>query len=346
MKTYTLKIVDIKVETFDTVTLRFKQPSLRKIKYTAGQYLTLIFRINGRRYLRPYSFSSSPSIDSTLDVTVKRVHNGIVSNHIHDQVKLGDAIEVLEPMGDFGSCGLSKNEVFLWGVGSGITPLVSIAKEVLSQDNNIKIHLIYGNRDVEQTIFLELIQSLELEYKQRFKVFYFYTKLSVEPNLPFWVQGRISEEAIVEIMNGKQVSEASHLICGPLGLKESLFNTLLGLGFSRDTIFSEDFELIKDPKDFVDIFTQNVTIHFDERATELEVIKGKSILESALDAGIDLPYSCQTGNCSTCKAQVLQGAVKIIGIEKDRTDLEENETLLCCSHPTSDNVIVKIKEVE
>lgn len=342
MKTYTLKIIDIKVEALDTITLRFKQPGLKKVKYKAGQYLTLIFRINGRRYLRPYSFSSSPSIDSTLDVTVKRVNNGIVSNHIHDQIKLGDTIEVLEPMGDFGSSGLLQNNIFLWGVGSGITPLISLAKEILSQKEDAKIYLVYGNRDVDQTIFLELIQSLELTYKGRFNVIYFYTKLSVEPNLPFWVQGRISNESVVEIMNKYQVSKASHLICGPLGLKESLINTLVELGFSQDSIFSEDFELIKNPKDFIDITTQNVKIQFGQHEIELEVVKGQTILETALDAGIDLPYSCQTGSCSTCKAEVLDGKVRLIGIGKERTDLKDNETLLCCSYPVSNDVVVKI----
>lgn len=342
MKTYTLKIVDIKVEALDAITLRFKQPGLKKIKYKAGQYLTLIFRINGRRYLRPYSFSSSPSIDSTLDVTVKRVNNGIVSNHIHDQIKLGDTIEVLEPMGDFGSSDLLQNNIFLWGVGSGITPLISLAKEMLFQKEDAKIYLVYGNRDVDQTIFLELIQSLELTYKGRFNVIYFYTKLSVEPNLPFWVQGRISNESVVEIVNKYQVSEASHLICGPLGLKESLINTLVELGFSQDSIFSEDFELVKDPKDFIDITTQNVKIQFGQHEIELEVVKGQTILETALDAGIDLPYSCQTGSCSTCKAEVLEGKVRLIGTGKERTDLKDNETLLCCSYPVSNDVVVKI----
>ena len=101
MGNYTLRIAEVKRETEDTVTLCFKQPGLKKIKYIAGQYLTLIFRINGRRYIRPYSFSSCPGVDSYLEVTVKRVQNGLVSNHINDMVNVGDSIEVMPPMGDF-----------------------------------------------------------------------------------------------------------------------------------------------------------------------------------------------------------------------------------------------------
>lgn len=101
MRNYTLKVLEVRKETIDSVTLCFKQPGLKKIKYLAGQYLTLQFRINGRRYIKPYSFSSTPLIDSTLNVTVKRVPGGIVSNYINDIVKVDDVIEVQEPLGDF-----------------------------------------------------------------------------------------------------------------------------------------------------------------------------------------------------------------------------------------------------
>ena len=101
MKNYTLKVQDIKKETNDTITLCFKQPALKKIKYQAGQYLTLQFRINGRRYIRPYSFSSTPLIDATLNVTIKRVSGGVVSNYINDTIKIGDVIEVQEHLREF-----------------------------------------------------------------------------------------------------------------------------------------------------------------------------------------------------------------------------------------------------
>src|SRR3954464_7515541 len=99
MKHYTLKVIELRTETTDTITVVFKQPGLKKINYVAGQYLTLIFRINGRRYIRPYSFSSAPGVDSTLNVTIKRVPGGIISNHILDKVSVGDLIETIQPMG-------------------------------------------------------------------------------------------------------------------------------------------------------------------------------------------------------------------------------------------------------
>ena len=114
MKQFTLKIFEIRKETSETITLCFKQPGLRKIKYKAGQYITLIVRINGRKYARPYSFSSAPSVEATIEVTVKRVFDGIVSNYIHDELKVGDVLEVLEPMGDFTFDNLNSKQFFFF----------------------------------------------------------------------------------------------------------------------------------------------------------------------------------------------------------------------------------------
>ncbi|MEP6610645.1 MAG: FAD-binding oxidoreductase, partial [Mucilaginibacter sp.] len=147
---YTLKVVKIIQESNDAATLCFKQPGLKKVKYLPGQYLTLIVRINGRKYIRPYSFSSAPGIDELLEVTIKRVIGGVVSNHLVDVIKEGDVLEVLQPLGDFvlnPDADLSDKHIVLWGAGSGITPLMSIAKYALH--NNIAAHvsLVYGNRN-------------------------------------------------------------------------------------------------------------------------------------------------------------------------------------------------------
>jgi len=341
---YTLKVAHIRKETGDTVTLCFKQPGLKKIKYLPGQYLTLIFRINGRRYIRPYSFSSCPGVDSYLEVTVKRVPNGIVSNHINDQIKEGDSIEVMEPMGDFTfEDSLQASSVYLWGVGSGITPLISIAKYILSSAPQINVNLIYGNRNSESTIFSEQITSLELKYMGVFTVTHFHTKLSIDLNNPSHVLGRIDGTKALEILKKDQnLSSTMHYICGPAGLKESVKQSLLLSGVQLENIFSEDFELVKDPKDFEHITTQSIVLDFDNEKFDLEVIKGRTILEAALDAGIELPYSCQTGSCSTCMGKLVSGRTKMIGLTSKRSDLAPNEYLLCCTHPLTSDVCIKL----
>lgn len=344
MMTYTLKVVEIRQETEDTCTICFKQPGLKKIKYLAGQYLTLIFRINGRRYIRPYSFSSAPGVDPTLDITVKRIPNGIVSNHIHDVVNVGDLVLLMQPMGDFTyNVEGSGQELFLWGVGSGITPLISIVKDVLVKDVSVKVSLVYGNRNHESTIFAALIQALLKSYPERFRAFHFHSQLSVTEEAPFLVQGRINQERVEEIIRtSADIDKTIHYICGPYGLKESVKAGLASQGVSDKHIFSEDFELIKNPADFENISTRQLKLQFEQQTFSLEVVKGKSVLESALEAGIELPYSCQTGNCSTCKGKLINGQMKMIGLSTDRHDLMEGEYLLCCSHPLNDDVCIEV----
>lgn len=347
--TYTLKIIDIIQETNDTVTICFKQPSLKKIKYIAGQYLTLIVRINGRRYLRPYSFSSCYGVDSNIEITVKRVPHGIVSNHIIDVLKIGDAIEVLPPVGDFIlSNSFSQKNIFLWGTGSGVTPLFSIAKAALNNLSDVKVHLIYGNRNFDSTIFFKKIETLKDKFPDRFYRTYFHTRFEINNNnnnnnLPEVIEGRIQADKIKEILGEDvNIDDQLHYICGPSGLKDSLKKTFAILNIDEKNIFSEDFEIVRDPKEFEDILTQTIDLEFLGNTVKLEVVKGQSILEAALNAGIELPYSCQTGNCSTCKAVLKSGNVKMIGLSKQRTDLHVEEFLLCCTHPLNDKVSIKV----
>lgn len=341
MQTYTLKIIDIRKETEDTVTLCFKQPGLKKIKYIAGQYLTLIFRINGRRYIRPYSFSSAPEVDTNLEVTVKRVANGIVSNYINDFIKIGDVLEAMPPMGDFVLPERGVNNIFLWGAGSGITPLISLAKSILVTNDKSIVRLIYGNKKKESTIFQDIIYNLNNKYPYNFKPVHFYTRLSVDEELPNVIQGRINPAKVLAVLGTEDLKDSIHFICGPIGLKESVNDILTSSGISDTSIFTEDFELVKDPKNFDIIKTQNVILSFQGKENMLEVIKGKSILESALDANIELPYSCQTGTCSTCKGNLKRGHLKMIGLKDERSDLKQDEYLLCCSHPLDGNVYIE-----
>ncbi len=345
MKTYTLKVVEIRKETKESVTICFKQPGLKKIKYEAGQYLTLIFRINGRRYIRPYSFSSSPEIDTYLEVTVKRVPNGIVSNHINQEIKIGDDIEVLTPMGNFifpKPC--AQKDIFLWGVGSGITPLFSILKSILADSDLVdrRVHLIYGNRNLESTIFWNELNQIQVKHLERFQITHFHTSPQEHDTKENVEMGRIQPQKVISNFDEVSIKNSLHFICGPADLKENIKSVLTTYNLPETSIFIEDFILIKDPKDFEEIENQTIKLQFNGNETSLFIEKGKSVLESALDAGIELPYSCQTGNCSTCKGILKTGDLKMIGMSHPRTDLAADEFLLCCSYPLNDKVVVAI----
>jgi ring-1,2-phenylacetyl-CoA epoxidase subunit PaaE len=343
MKNYTLKVHYIKKETKDTITLCFKQPGLKKIKYQAGQYLTMSFRINGRKYTRPYSFSSAPSMDSLLETTIKRVPNGIFSNYVHDTIQVGDMVEVIEPMGNFVHINdESFNQIYFWGVGSGITPLISIIKEVLILNPLVQVNLIYGNKNFESTIFLNLINELLKKYPENLKVWHFHTQYEHSENHHFVKSGRINKDFILELLKSKNLEKTKHYICGPKDLKITITEALHKIDCPKENIFSEEFELVKNPKDFEDIETHTVNIKFQGIDTLVEVEKGKSVLEAALDAGIELPYSCQTGSCSQCKGKANEGDLKMIGLNKERDDLQKGEYLLCCSHPLKENASIEV----
>lgn len=343
MKQYTLTIQEIHKETEDTITLCFKQPGLRKIKYQAGQYITLILRINGRKYARPYSFSSAPSVDAALQATVKRVPNGIVSNYINEELKAGDVVEVMEPMGDFIYNAINpETEIYLWGVGSGITPLYSLTKEILNTQPNTKIHLVYGNKYKTSTIFLDQLVQLQEKYNSNFKLSNFYSQEdTIDEKEGF--KGRISSSFVSDLVSKNiNCKESLHFICGPSGLKETVKNALINLSVPLSVILTEEFEMVIDPKEFYDVEDSKVIIDFQGQQSEIFVPKGKSVLDVALDNNIEIPYSCQTGNCNTCKAKLKEGQLKMLGLTKEREDLAQDDFLLCCSYPLTNNISLEV----
>lgn len=342
---FTLKIAGIKQETNDAVTILFKQPGLKKIKYLPGQYLTLIFNINNRKYIRPYSFSSAPNIDQTLNITIKRVSGGIVSNHIADCLKIDDIVEVMEPMGNFTleNKGINyDNHLIFWGVGSGITPLFSIIKHALHHQFVSHITLVFGNRNFENAIFIDQIFALQKQYPLTFSVLNFHTKQEIAQGYPAIIEGRIDANKVIAILqNENKLSQTFHYICGPIGLKQSVKEVLTKYNIPEENIFSEDFELKIDPEKLKDIRTQQVKINQQNKAFTVEVVKGKTILEAGLDALIDLPYACQTGSCLLCKAQLFQGEIRSIS-DQDQHNLLANECLLCCSVPLTNDVEILV----
>jgi ring-1,2-phenylacetyl-CoA epoxidase subunit PaaE len=346
MKYYTLKVIALRKESTDACTVIFKQPALKKLNYSSGQYLTLIFKINGRRYIRPYSFSSAPLVDAHLEVTVKRVPGGLVSNHILDKLKIDDLVEVMEPMGDFTlnvNMITPESHLVLWGAGSGITPLISLAKYALHQNMFSQISLIYGNRRTEDVLFKDLIGQLKRQYPN-FTTWHFYTKQVIASNNPYFIEGRIDPNKVLSILRHQtDLNRSIHYICGPVGMKESVISSLRQTGVKQENVYTEDFEIVRDPKAFETIITRTVLIDYQGTKISVEVAKGKSILEAGLDSGIELSYSCQTGNCLVCRGVLREGQVKMIGLNKIPVELNDNECLLCCSFPLTDNVKVNIE---
>lgn len=353
---YSLIVSEVRQETNDTVSIFFAVPEELKetFSYKQGQYLTLRFEINGQEERRAYSMSSSP-IEPHLAVSVKRVAGGKVSNHINDQVKTGDTIDVMPPQGRFYTelNPDQRKSYYLFGAGSGITPLMSILKTTLEQEPQSSIYLLYGSREDDQIIFHEELQALAQRYDGQLLVDFIVSQPRKEKGGWFkksttsWT-GRVGRINAVELQRfldecPQQGKGAEYFICGPGAMIDDVEAALKDQGIDPKNIHSERFV---NAAEAAAAATQSSaggagTVKVQLRGEQLEIAvpEGKSILQALLDEKHDAPYSCMAGACSTCMAKVKQGSVKMdVCYALDDDEVADGYILACQSHPDSPDV--------
>ncbi|WP_207495256.1 ferredoxin--NADP reductase [Aridibaculum aurantiacum] len=335
---FTLTVADIKRETSTAISLHFKQPALKKIKYKSGQYITLVVKINGRTYRRPYSISSVYGLDKTLNITVKAICDGVVSSYLLNNAKPGDAYEVMEPMGRF-VCPDDKevDHITCWSAGSGITPAWSIIRDVLHNKATTSVSLIYCNRNKESIIFGDEIQSLEKAFPDRLKVYHIFSK--PVPGDDCFFEGRITRECVSQVMNYIHAN-SYHYLCGPVDMMDMIHHEILAHA-PMSTVHFENFHNTVDPSALQGVMDADVAVDFEGRVHNVKVPFGKSILDACLDANIDIPYSCQTGSCTFCAATLLHGSLKTVTHQQPEKEIQQDEYLLCCSFPTQPHITIK-----
>ncbi|MBD1398716.1 ferredoxin--NADP reductase [Pontibacter sp. JH31] len=355
---FMLKVVEITRETSDAITIHLEHPDKKTIPYKAGQFLTLILPIEGKKVRRSYSLCSAPAEGARLSVTVKRVEGGLVSNYLLDNLKVGQEVEVMEPLGNFNlvpDAGTSR-QVLLFGAGSGITPLMSMLKTVLQEEPNTKVALLYGNRDEDSVIFKQQLEELEAAHPERLHVEYIYS----QPKHDCEHRGRMNQSMILKILERLQLTrpaEALYYMCGPEGMMEETRKALNVLHVPADRIYRESFvsnKLIEQQEvehhgdvssseDDGEIKTQTVTIIYEGAEYSVEVQPDQTILEAALDQDVDLPYSCQAGLCTACRGKCLSGKVHLDEREGlSDAELDEGYVLNCVGHPLTSNVVIEI----
>jgi len=348
---HSLKVIDIKNETSDTVSVAFEIPEGGKstFDYTSGQYLTLKFNINGNEERRSYSMCSSPFSGEPIRIAVKRVDKGLVSNHINDVIKVGDQIEVMSPQGNFTlETSLEQKTYVAFAAGSGITPIWSMIKSVLDNEPGSKFVLFYGNKTSDSTIFKNEIDSLTGD---RLSVYHI---LSREETGNSITNGRIDKNKATELLksNLDLLKSKAFFMCGP---EEMIFNVkdvLQNLGVSEDKIKFELFTtpvlLAAEKEVEVSNFTgtAKVKVIYDEEETEFELASvGENVLEAAMRNDVDAPFSCKGAVCCTCKAKVTEGKM-IMDANYALSDEEvaEGFVLACQAHPASENVVIDFDE--
>lgn len=343
-----LVVKDVVRETSDAVSLVFEQPA-PPIQYQSGQFLTLILEINGKEVRRAYSLSSSPVTDSFPAVTVKRVTNGLVSGYIVEKIKAGDRIKIMEPAGQFtvDFAAKASRHLVLFAGGSGITPMLSLIKTLLFTEPKSRCTLIYANRNEESIIFRKKLDELSALNQDRFRINYLLDEATED-----WkgYSGFLNAEILGKILNEISPSEqpsVSYMMCGPEGMMKNVEALLTSRGVPAEQLRHESFNLASsDKKEVVSAGSEGshpVVIRYDGQEHRIVVEPGKTILETALSQGIDLPYSCQSGLCTACRGKAISGKVKLD--EEDglsKSELEEGYVLTCVGHPLTDDVVIEI----
>ncbi|WP_323757434.1 ferredoxin--NADP reductase [Roseivirga sp.] len=337
-------------ETADAISIYFEQPDSGTIQYKAGQFFTLIANINGKQERRAYSLCTSPFVDQYPAVTVKRVEGGLMSNHLGDNLKAGDVMEVLEPIGNFVTTFDSNNErhIVLFGGGSGITPLMSIAKSALSQEPKSMVSLIYANRDTDSIIFKSALEKLELDNSDRFKVIHV---LGEAPSEWKGFTGFLTQEIIkqtLESLPQMASDQTEFFMCGPGPMMDIVEASLSNLNIPKAQVHKESFTSDagkKKEKAAVsnEIIAREVTVIYDGEEFKYTVEPGETILEKGLEEDIDLPFSCQSGLCTACRGKCVSGKVKMDEDEGlSEAELNEGYVLPCVSHPLTEDVVIEI----
>lgn len=352
---YDLKVKAIVQETKDAITIVFEQPAEGKIPYKSGQFLTLIVPIGGKEIRRAYSLCSSPFIDEDLAVTVKRVDKGLMSNWLPDHLKPGDKVRIMEPMGQFTTEYDKKNKrhVVMFAGGSGITPMMSIIKSMLTQEPDSMVSLIYCNRDIDSIIFKEELDKWETNHEGRLQVIHI---LDTAPMNWQGYSGLLNPDMLKKLFERIPdwgIEKTTYLMCGPEGMMKNVETLLSQHHIPSSKIFKESFvqgtidkEEKKDESVAAgegELKAREVTVRYDGQEYKIMVEPDQTILATALDQGIDLPYSCQSGLCTACRGKALSGKVKLDEEEGlSQSERAEGYVLTCVGHPLTDDVVIEI----
>ena len=350
-----LRVADVRRETADAVSIAFDiPPALTEMfRFEAGQYLTLRRMFEGEEVRRSYSICSGPD-DGALRIAVKRIDGGRFSTWANDGIRPGDLIDVMSPTGRFGiACAPDAARVHVgFAAGSGITPILSITRALLAREPASRVFLFYGNRSTAEILFREELEALKDRFLDRLSVFHVLSR--EQQDVPV-LNGRLDAAKVRLLL--RHVVPASAIddvfLCGPTEMSEEIAATLLELGLAPTQIHAERFVSALDgvprprplPAPSGTPFA-TASVIADGTRSEIPVAEGEAILDAALRAGLDLPYACKGGMCSTCRARVLEGTVRMTtNFALEPWEVEAGYALTCQAQPTSGHVVVDYDHV-
>lgn len=353
-KFHSLTVCDIRRETKDCISIAFEVPLELKENYRfkQGQYVTLRQDIGGVDTRRSYSICSGVN-DGELRIAIKSVDQGVFSNYALHEIKIGQEIQVMTPMGHF-TCELDatqKKNYLLVAAGSGITPVLSIAKSVLQVEPFSEVTLLYGNRHFMSIIFREELEEMKDRYLGRFRLFHI---LTAEPNEVELLHGRIDQNKLQGFAHTfLQIDQLDEVfVCGPEPIIRAVSSFMEEKGMAKEKVHFELFATpgqvpLQEEKQVVKKAIDSskkcaVTVMFDGQESNFYMpIDGTAILDAAQQHGLDIPYSCKGGMCMTCRAHITEGDVEMkVNYSLEPGEVEMGYVLTCQGVPTSENIVV------
>ncbi len=360
-KFYSLKVSNIIHETPDSVSIEFEVPEQIKpdFAYKQGQYLTIKKVFDNEEIRRSYSICSAP-YENKLKIAVKKVFDGRFSTFACKELRKGDVLEVMNPMGNFFKEVLpeQKKKYVLFAAGSGITPIISILKTILNVEQQSEVTLIYGNKRVESIIFREELEDLKNTYVDRFSLFHVLSQDFLGTDIG---RGRINAEKCEQfaehLVDIENIDE--FFVCGPFEMTMSVTNWLKSKKIDKHKIHFELFgpPPVKTEADKINEPTISEKTMSNSNSCEVTIIKDgdtikfnmnnrkEKILDYAYKLGHDLPFSCKGGVCCTCKAKVLEGKVKMeVNYSLEEEEVAEGYVLTCQSSPETSTLTMTFDE--
>lgn len=341
-----VKVKEVRRETSDAVSVSFDVDAFKNdFQYQSGQYITIKKDIQGEDVRRSYSLSSAP-FENDFRIAAKKIQGGKMSSFLNDNLKEGDEVEIMTPQGNFVLNPEDEKHYVGFAAGSGITPLISMIKMVLSQTNS-KFTLFYGNKTEASTIFKNELDALKGQYEERFQLNYIYSQQTANDKL---FEGRISKTKFEELVraNIDLLKADGFYLCGPEQMINEVSEGLTYLGVNINKVHFELFIVPVKASESQTIIesdfkgTSHVTVIMDGEEIEFDLASdGDFILDAAIDNGVDAPFSCKGAVCCTCKAQVVEGeAVMEMNYSLSDAEVQEGFILTCQAHPATDKVVV------
>ena len=350
-KFHPLPIARVERETRDAVAITFTVPDALadQFRFEQGQHLTLRTDIDGQDVRRSYSICSAVH-DGALRIAVKKTPGGVFSTWANEGLAAGATIDVMPPMGHFNVPldAASHRHYLGFAAGSGITPLLSIVKTTLAAEPLSRFTLFYGNRASGTVMFKEELAALKDVYLERFNLAHVLSREAQDIDL---LHGRIDRDKAGALLDHwvRLADIDTAFVCGPEGMMEAVIEALKARGFPDSRIKVERFassipkhQHVARPLPEAAASECEVTVIIDgSRKSFLLEREKESILDAGLRNGIELPYSCKGGVCSTCRCRLIEGEVDMdVNFALEDYEVARGFILSCQSYPATDRVLI------